>query len=336
MQQELESRVSDFFISRVLAHSIVFETREFYSPGGIVSDARNNDDKAPKSTEESTAAMLEAVTANLPGLANVVRQDMLPMEQQKLAVARQISPKYYALLTELYSKYAPQLAKTGANLEDVSRKAGIKTDLELLGGSGGQLVNRTAALDRQLTREQQNLDRQLNPEYYQARSVLNNNIVSQIQDLAGSVNAPNIEAERLINQENIRSGNLGTPSQTNTIANALSFGNERLKRQEALSKILALGSANLPQMVGRFGMNKPDVLQVALGRPSNNSGISMFNGVQTPGGDSLNLASNLLGQAGNYENTRANLDARRRDTMDRVSQGMGTVGNIIWGSAGRT
>lgn len=255
---------------------------------------------------------MQALTANFPAYAATLRSQLPATSQAEFDAASQVSPQYAQLLSQLYGTYGPQLAQTGADVERINRVGAAGTDLAILQGPGGALVTQAQALDRSL-----------NPEFYNVRE----QAAGRLGDLLSSVNPndPNPEAERLVNQENIRSGNIGVPTNaTNTVANALQFGDERMKRVNALGN--AINTASNFLQTGRSEFNP---VQTALGRPSTNAGASQFGGVtQGAGQNSYGMGQGLSQQIGAFTTQQNDINAGRRDSLDRFNETLGSLPSI--------
>lgn len=268
-------------------------------------------DSAAPSTGESTAEIMRALTENLPAYMQVQNAQVGPQSQAQLDVAKNISPQYQQLMADLYKQFAPQLAQTGTQVDNISRTGAAKTDLDILKGSGGELVTQAQALDKQL-----------NPEYYKTRELQG----QKLGELLGSINLNNAnpEAERLINQENQRSGNAGTPSATNTVSNALSFGDQLEKRRASLGNALNTATSFLQPSQGQF-----NPVQTALNRPSTNTGVSQFGGVTNPSNQAYQSGGQLL-QSNTAVRTQENdINANRRDLLDRLNETTTGIGSIL-------
>lgn len=265
-----------------------------------------SDPEAESSFDSLNGAML-ATIANLPKFLQVTGENILPFEQQKLGAAQAISPGYNQLLTDLYTQSAPKLAQTGADVERINRTGAAETDLAILRGSGGQLA-----------KEGQELDKILNPEFYNTRAATADKLGQLLASI--DLNNANPEAERLINQENERTGNANVSSNTNTVSNALSFGNELQKRRDSLGQALTVATQALQPMQGQF-----NPIQTALNRPSSNTGENRFAGTQNPGGEAMVAGNNILGQSVGLKQQQNDINANRRDTLDRVTEVMGSV-----------
>ena len=259
------------------------------------------DPDAQKGTQLSTD-VIRNIMANLPEYMKVLNSQMLPEAQAKLATEQATSPQYQELLTSLYEKFAPRLAKTGADVDTISRTGSAEGDVSLLKGAGGEAARGVSALDKQL-----------NPEYYATRSAAG----GKLGELLGSINLNNAnpEAERLINQENQRSGNSGAPSATNTVSNALSFGNELQKRRDSLGSAINTASGFLAPASGTF-----NTANIALGKGPTNTGLTNFAGVQTPSNTATGVGSNLLGINAGLTGQERQIQSEVRDPIDRLNE----------------
>lgn len=260
-------------------------------------------DKQAPTANESTADIMQALTKFLPGYMEVANAQLLPQATAQLEAAQSISPAYQQLITDLYSQFAPQMAKAGAEVERINRTGAADTDLAILRGSGGELA-----------KEGQRIDRILNPEYYASREAAS----AKLAELLGAIDidAPNIEAERLVNQENVRSGNISGPSNaTNTVSNALSFGNERMKRVNALGQAIGVATNLIPATVGQF-----NPINTALNRNSTNAGSNQFTGVTNPGNQSYDAASGMFNNITQLKMQQNDINANRRDILDRMNE----------------
>lgn len=268
------------------------------------------DDKAPPS-QESTQDIIQALVRNLPAYMQVQNAQVGPQAQAQLDVAKNISPEYAKLNSDLYAQYAPQLANTATQVENINRTGAAKTDLDILRGSGGELAT-----------EAQRIDKILNPEFYNTRATT----ADKLGQLLGSIdlNDANPEAERLINQENTRSGNLGNDSATSTVSNALSFGGELQKRRDSLGQALSIATQSLQPMQGQF-----NPVVTALGRNSTNAGQGQFTGVQNPSNQAYQSGSQVLNSATAMKQQENEINANRRDGLDRFNETLAGVGSIV-------
>src|SRR6266550_214249 len=268
-------------------------------------------DPAAKSGTGLSSDVINTVMQNLPQYMNLVNSQLKPQAESELAASQATSPGYQKLLTKLYEQYAPRLAEAGSKAEAVSRKGTAATDVELLQGAGGQAA-----------RESQVLDKTLNPEYYKTRAAE----ASKLGDLLGSINLNNAnpEAERLISQENARSGNASVPSATGTVSNALSFGNELQKRRDALGSAINIASNFLQPSSGSFNSTN-----IALGKGPTGTGLSEFGGINRTQNQAIGVGNSLTGTTAGLVGQQQDINAQRRDLLDRLNETTTGIGSLV-------
>ena len=259
------------------------------------------DPKAQSGTGLSSD-VINNVIQNLPAYMNTVNAQLAPQARSELATQQEIAPQYQELLTSLYEKFAPRLATAGAGADRISREATARTDADILKGAGGDTV-----------RNLSDLDRSVNPEYYKTREAG----AAKLGELLGSINLSdaNPEAERLVSQENARSGNLTTPSSTRTVANALSFGNEQQKRRDALGQAINTASGFLAPASGTF-----NTANIALGKGPTNTGLTNFAGVKDTQNQAVGAASGIMGTSAGLVGQQQDINSQRRDVLDRINE----------------
>lgn len=269
-----------------------------------------SDPPAPQSNE-SMRDMIQGLTDTLPAFMRVQNEQVLPQAQTELDTAKVISPQYAQLMDELYSTYGPRLANLGSDIEQINRERAAQTDLSILRGAGGDLA-----------KEAQAVDRILNPEFYKTREAA----ADKLGQLLSSVNLDdaNPEAERLISQENARTGNTGNTSATNTVSNALSFGNELEKRRSSLSNAVNTATNFLQPAQGQF-----NPVVTALNRPSTNAGQTNFTGINKPGGQAYQSGGQLLNSATTLKAQENDINSQRRDLLDRLNETTTAVGSVV-------
>ena len=259
-------------------------------------------DRSAPSTQESTGDVLQAVNANFPALMQTYNDSVAPTSQAQLDASKSISPQYQELLTNLYKTYGPQVAQTGSDIDAQTRLATAKTDASILAGPGKDIADAYKSIDTEL-----------NPEYYATRSAASKSIGDLLK--AGDISQPNVEAERLVNQENIRSGNIANPNATNTVSNAIQFGNEGIKRQQNLASSIATATNFLsPSSNAQF-----NPATAALNKPTSNTGTSQFGGVTPAATQSYNSGQGLLSASTGLQQSAQDINANRRDVLDRLT-----------------
>ena len=259
------------------------------------------DKDAPRATE-SADEVLGAIYHNFPRIMEAYNRAVVPTEWEKYRAAENVSEPYQKLNAYLYDKYAPMLADTQRGIDTKDKIVGANTDVALLGKQG-----------RDLSRVYQQIDKEANPEFYKTRELASNKLGALLSGI--NPDAPDIEAERLINAENIRSGNT-SPSATGTVANALMFGDQRLKRQAALSNAISTATGFLqPSRVSEF-----NPATTVLNKPTNNAGTSQFGGVTKTGNEAFSAGEGFMNSVSSFQNNAMQINANKRDALDRVNE----------------
>lgn len=306
-------------LSKILSHSVVYETQSVYPPEyckGFV----NGGDPPAVPVGESTASIMQAMTQYLPDLVRITNQNLAPTAQAQLAADQSVSPGYAQLQTDLYRKFGPELNRIGSDIAGQNMLAQSGNELRTLQGPGKDLIAQSLALQKQI-----------DPEYFQQRSLLNDSLnkLQNSVDLSGNLTGgARAEVERSLNRDNNARG-LGVPSATSTVENAMKFGQageaRRLQQQQALAGAISVGSGFLP--TAKTGI---DPLQVGVGRTSmQNTGENKFTGNQMNTGANANQMSNqLLGATSSLQGQANDINSKRRDTLDRINETMSSLPSV--------
>ena len=152
-------------------------------------------------------------------------------------------------------------------------------------------------------------------------------------DLSGGLSLSELrEIEQgLAREGNIR-GTFGAPSNLDTLANAMTYGQagraRQVENQNQLAKAISASTAFLP--ASRSGM---DVFQVATGKPSvPNTGENKFTGINNPSfGDVTSLSNPLLSNLNQQQLQNNQIKANEKDWLDQFVQfteGLGNIGSV--------
>lgn len=185
-----------------------------------------SDPKAPN-IGKSTEKMLQAYTKYLPGLLDITAQQIAPTEQAKLEAQRQTLPGYSDLYLNTLTP-AEIEAKRQTALGDVA------TNRMIFDGPGRDLISSARGIEALAA-----------PELVQTRERVSKgfgDLLSTIDPTGALSPTEREEIRREVNRQNFERGNLGTPSQTSTVENAMMFGeagrNRQLQSQAALGQAL--------------------------------------------------------------------------------------------------
>lgn len=298
-----KSIASAWYVSQVVAHSLVY----FSNPAGVVLQA-SGDPPAPTASE-STAEMLKAYTQYLPDLLKVTSQNIMPMEQALLESRQAVSPQESQLEADLYKQFGPQFAQIGSDIARQNALNQSATDAAVLAGPGKQVIQ--SALEAQKLAD---------PEYYKARELglkgLENLFTNLPDAGTGLSGAEREEVTRSLARDNIARGNT-TPSSLSTIENAMRFGNAGAQRQAQKQSQVA----NAVGAAGGFmapAQSRIDTFQMTTGKPSTNFGDSRFSGVRETGDATMSMGQGMWQGIGQSQSDAMNVNAKRRDTLDRV------------------
>lgn len=308
----LEQQRTLFDLCYDKARQIVTQVKQSY-PGAEGLQC-GGDPPAP-TTNESMASILEAYKNNLPGLSQVIQQELLPMAQAQQNASAAINPQQAQLQADLYAKYGPQLNQIGNQIAQQNAMSQATSDLNVLKGPGQELIKQGIEAQRMA-----------DPEYYAARAQAGD----AVKNLIGSINLNGLsgseraEVERSLNRDNAARGTGATPTATSTVANAMTFGNALGNKRSQMAQ--AIQTAGNFMGAARSGV---DPFQVATGRSSTqNTGENKFTGLQDVSQAGLSFGNNVLNTAGQLQQTAMGINANRRDSVDRFSQVMGSLPNV--------
>jgi hypothetical protein len=267
---------------------------------------------------ESTAEMFGAFQNAFPNILRIQNEGIVPSAEAQLKANQAVAPGLAALQAQLYGAYGPQMARTADQINAQSQEAQAKSDLGVVGGTGRKLVEE--ALTTQKLAD---------PEFYKTRESTAGNLEKLFNsiNLDGGLSAGENEAiSRGLAQQNQSRGIAGNPSQTATVEGAMKFGGaQRAREAQAKDQLtMALQTANQALPAMKSGV---DVFQVATGRSSMpNAGDSKFTGVDTSLGNAANqVGANVLNQVGGLVQQKNQINADRRDGLDRFNETFSSV-----------
>lgn len=309
-------------LSKVLGHSMVWESTRLEVDNGIPSGFFVNGSPVIPNTQESMESVMKAY-----------RENIIPMIQQQVAAARQyepemqklreeISPREQALNAQLYRQFGPEFARIGSDIARQNAQAQAETDLGIVSGTG-----------RELVREAMRTQKEADPEAYRARELA----LQNLEQLQGSLTDPNAglsgaeraEIDRSLARENYARGTGATPTATSTVANAMAFGGageaRKAQRQSAIANAAQLAAGAVQPLSSRI-----DTFQLTTGRPSVNQGESRTGGAREVGQESNAMGMNLFGNASQMRQQENQLNAQRKTGLDQFTQVMGSLPSCCW------
>ncbi len=309
-------------LSKVLGHSMVWESTRLETDNGIPSGFFVNGGAPAPTTQESMESVMKAY-----------RENIIPMIQQQVAAARQyepemqklreeISPREQALNAQLYRQFGPEFARIGSDIARQNAQAQAETDLGIVSGTG-----------RELVREAMRTQKEADPEAYRARELA----LQNLEQLQGSLTDPNAglsgaeraEIDRSLARENYARGTGATPTATSTVSNAMAFGGageaRKAQRQSAIANAAQLAAGAVQPLSSRI-----DTFQLTTGRPSVNQGEARTGGAREVGQESNAMGMNLFGNASQMRQQENQLNAQRKTGLDQFTQVMGSLPSCCW------
>ena len=312
----------EFNLSKVLGHSLVWESSRLEVDNGIPLGYYRNGSPVIPNTQESMASVMQAYRDNLiPMIQNQI-QAAQAYEPAMQTLREQISPREQALNAQLYGQYGPEFARIGSQIARQNAEAQAATDLGVVSGTG-----------RDLVREAMKTQREADPEAYRARELA----LANLEQLQGSLTDPNAglsgaeraEIDRSMARENFARGVGATPAATSTVANAMAFGQageaRKAQRQSAIANAAQLAAGAVQPLSSRI-----DTFQLTTGRPSVNQGEARTGGAREVGQESNAMGMNLFGNASQMRQQENQLNAQRKTALDQFSQVMGSLPSCCW------
>lgn len=264
--------------------------------------------------EESTAEMLKAFQAHGPAMVQAMTGTMPDAAWNEYLAKQRVALPEAQLQADVYRQVMPQLAEIGAGIDRTNQLAASQNEVDLVGGTGTELV---AGADR--------LQRMLDPEFYKNRE----SVGAGIEKLFAGMDPNSLtDTER----ENVARGLArtqgATPTSTaTTVENAMTFGNELTNKRNNFAAMLGQAAQAMPQT--RSGI---DGFNVATRRSvAGNTGGGAFRGLNENAGQTgMQASSQIMGSIGNLAQTRAQ---KYKSGLTRAMEGVqgvtSSLGNLF-------
>lgn len=303
---------------------------------------------APNQTKRNIQALITLLPQLTEAVTTAQNNAILPQARAQLQAAQQTSPEYATLMSQLLSTYGPQLVALGNQLQGENVTGYTKILNDLITGAGGQLATNANAL-------QQKLQMQNNPEYYATRALTSSRLADLLNsiDLSGNLSSTeNRQIQQGLAQDAARRGTQTSPSNTETVANAMQYGQAGTARktlaQNQLTQAINAATSFLPQS----NTGAQNAFQVATsGTSSSNPGLSLFTGINNPSTqtgasglgsqlysgltgmtvsgtqDMTSMMNNLISQTNENHRTQ-------KDFLDQLGQGVGIMNSFLGKGSG--
>lgn len=280
--------------------------------GAALGPLFSADPLAP-STNTSTAIVSDSLNESLPGIQGAINNQILPTEQAKLSAQKAVAPEQAQLEVDVLGKYAPQIAGIENAISRSRKLSDAQGDLDVLMGPGSALAKAATELGKNV----------IDPEFFKNREAIGNKQVELVNSfdpnkLSGGERA---EVERSVNASNVRNGNLGNNNATQTVDNAMHFGNALNSKRAAIGQALSgatSGLQNLRSGVDQFGRAQ-----------TNNNYSGNFAPVKEVGQEAFNIGAKTADNTFGVRNQENAINADRRDPMDRFNELLHGVGSIV-------
>lgn len=226
----------------------------------------------------------QAINAQAPGAA-----------QANLNAEQQVSAPTNELEQQLFQEFGPQLAATGLQIGQQEQEGQAGANAAVANSTQGQDAL-TAAI---------NADMKANPQFYSTRSATGTGLNTLLgADTAAIGNPLGQTVTRAISQgltqQNNQTGTVNIPSQEQTTANAMAYGQAGYNQQEQAKSDLgnAISSATSFLPASQSGVGGATGWNIATGGSntatnSANNAVGLFGGVTNTSGSTSGTAGNL-------------------------------------------
>lgn len=258
---------------------------------------------------ESTAGILQALTQYYPQLFDVIRGQIAPTEQSILDSEKNISPQQAQLNVDITKQYAPQLADVENQINNERKLSDARGDLGVVQGPGGDLAKAATNLASTV----------IDPEFFKLRGAIGDKYTSLVNGLDPNAlsGGERAEVERSVNAANTQTGNVGNNSAGQTAANAMQFGSALNSKRAQIGNILSQATNAAPSL--RSGIDP-------YGKPTTQTPYTnSFQSVTPNTGTATQFGTNAFNQVTGLQQQSNQINADRRDSLDRVTQLVGAL-----------
>lgn len=263
---------------------------------------------------ETTAQRMQAFIQYFPEYLGTQLEQLPALQDALINATATASPQLSQIQTDLFRQFGPELNRIGQEISAENALAQAASDAAVVSGPG-----------RDLVQEARTTAEVFDPEYFQTRALTADKLGALLNSFSGDLSlsgAERSEVERGLNNTMSTRGTLNTPSAIETLTAANQYGSAFQGKRDALQN--ALNTASNFLQTARSGT---DTFQVATGRPSTtNQGANQFTGAQTsPGADVFDIGDSFLGGINEAGNLGMEINAGRRDSLDRVTGVLGSL-----------
>lgn len=282
----------------------------------------------PSAEYQTMANQIRMITDLLPYYSQAISAQKIPDSLGQLAADTATTGPRLALQQQLQSQYGPAFDQLAAESNLRKSMASASNDAAVLAGPGQDLIKQALEAAKLY-----------DPEYFQQRGTTNDAITKLIGQASANLGSglsatERDEVGRGLALENSRRGTANAPSQLQTVANAMQFGQagrqREMENQNQLSKAIAASTAFLPA-----AKTNVDVFQVATGKPSYAQQDNRFN--TNTASNAADLAQGLLNTGASFWTTNANNNAamalqndqQKANQLGQITSALGSVGGLL-------
>jgi hypothetical protein len=251
-------------------------------------------------TDESTAEVAQALQAYLPSVLQTMRGQYQPQAQAEIDVAKMASPQLNNLAIDLLGNQGRKISAIGRELGQEEGLTAAETENKIISGTGADTARKALALQKEY-----------DPEYFQGREKLLDGLSRSFAALGDPNKLSKTESEGVARGLGRTNWNVGSPTQT--YLNAMTFGNNQASRRAELNTLNQTAAGAIPTL--KSGLDAGSVATRRTYVP--NFGQSQYQGIQTPGVDTVNTTGN------NMMNNIFETDRNRQRVYAEMQKGKG-------------
>jgi hypothetical protein len=236
----------------------------------------------PQTPDVAGTNVLRTIGAQGPAALNAFSADQTNIAQNQLAADQAVSPGYAQLNYNILSQYGPQMAALGNQLSSQMALGGNQAIANAAGSPAGQ----------QMVSLADQYQKQLDPNAYAVRNAAGQGLTS----LIGAMDPTKLSGSELANVQRGIAQQPGalTPSATNTVQNAMTFGNALQQKQANYANIVGQATSAIPNLAS--GLNGFGLATAGVNR--SNPGLSAYQGpTQNAGGGLLQAGMQTMAGA---------------------------------------
>lgn len=263
-----------------------------------------------------------------PYFSQLSNQNITPTAQTIQGSLSSITPQQLQMLNSMYAQYGPQLAETSGNVQLASQQAAANANTQTLNSSQGQ-----GAIQAALA-----ADQQVNPEAYATRTATGNalqNLLASDGDLSGQLSGSETRAiQQSLAQQGVQNGTTNIPSATQTVSNAMQYGNATYQRQQQAKSNLSDAISKATTFIPQANNNNVNAWAVGTGNQGSGNASNLFGGAINSAASQVNSAVGAANPntSSSLYSTGAGLQAGNNATSASQSgSNAGAIGGIIGG-----